>query len=572
MIKTTTYEESRHRAECMRTLRTETEQRHAAWTSVLEPAHGCTFSVYIQNPYTQPDAPEAYAADIRVSRPIRDEHGRHIRLDPLVPGDRTRLVFGDDEIYVANYLDKMPYSWERPYHYPVATEAGRPAEGPPSPRAIAPTRLSKWLTDGCFQCMERERLLTDNGTVLLAARSNPIQAPDFGVAMVYATARRALDIWKIYLDWDSGFEAALAKPFIWHFRDRLPRLEIIPAMDEGGVAPKGLASAGYGFIQLGRGQRDRDAHHSAPLANAANVGEAQALVGRPVVEAPSWSIPYWINPDVLVHELGHQLLYATLGFGPQVGTDVSGPAWRDLWGGRGGDHFRAFHEAFSDIVAVVVSMHHRPFIRRLLEETRGDLFSENAATRVGEISARKTIRNTLNNVRLGDVDRASGTGPNDPPENRYYQLSQVLSGALFDVLAGFSVHYLAEYRHLPADLIAEWERAVDPDGRGDAVSVPEAQLTDEVQAIYGLEGGPDIIESAVVRARDALGRLLGGYLAEQAKGGFDPARFSFAAFKRDLVAIASRQDSAPSDALARPTLDGALKARVVEQCLTWRGI
>jgi hypothetical protein len=217
-------------------------------------------------------------------------------------------------------------------------------------------------------------------------------------------------------------------------------------------------------------------------------------------------------------------------------------------------------------------MHHRPFIRRLLEETRGDLFSENAATRVGEISARKTIRNTLNNVRLGDVDRASGTGPNDPPENRYYQLSQVLSGALFDVLAGFSVHYLAEYRHLPADLIAEWERAVDPDGRGDAVSVPEAQLTDEVQAIYGLEGGPDIIESAVVRARDALGRLLGGYLAEQAKGGFDPARFSFAAFKRDLVAIASRQDSAPSDALARPTLDGALKARVVEQCLTWRGI
>ena len=42
-------------------------------------------------------------------------HGRFVRLEPLVPGDRTRLVFGDDEIYVANYLGKKPYDYERPY-------------------------------------------------------------------------------------------------------------------------------------------------------------------------------------------------------------------------------------------------------------------------------------------------------------------------------------------------------------------------------------------------------------------------------------------------------------------------
>jgi hypothetical protein len=273
-----------------------------------------------------------------------------------------------------------------------------------------------------------------------------------------------------------------------------------------------------------------------------------------------------------VHELGHQILYATLGFGPGVAPVVSGPVWHDLWGGRDGDHFRAFHEAFSDIVAVVVSMHHRPLLKGILADTKGDLFSENAATKVGEISARKAIRNTLNNVRLADADRAAAATANAPPEMRYYQLSQVVSGALFDVLAGFSVHYLAEYEHLPADLVREWEQAFDPKRPDSGAGAPEAQLADEVQAIYALEDGADIVESAVTRARDALGRLLGSYLAEQSKAGFNPASFSFASLKRDLIVVASRQDSEPSDALARPTLTGATKARVVEQCFTWRGI
>jgi hypothetical protein len=273
-----------------------------------------------------------------------------------------------------------------------------------------------------------------------------------------------------------------------------------------------------------------------------------------------------------VHELGHQILYATLGFGPGVAPTISGPVWRDLWGGPDGDYFRAFHEAFSDIVAVVVSMHHRPFLKAILADTKGDLFSENAATKVGEISARKTIRNTLNNVRLAEAERTAAADANARPENRYYTLSQVVSGALFDVLAGFSVHYLAEYQHLPADLVREWEQAFDPKRPGSGAAPPEAQLADEVRAIYALDDGPAIIESAVMRARDALGRLLGSYLAEQSKTSFDPARFRFASLKRDLIAVASRQDSEPSDALSRPTLTRATKARVVEQCFTWRGI
>ena len=553
----------------MQALRTETEARHSAWKQALEPDNGCSFTVYTQNPYSDPEKADVYLTEIKVSRPTRDKRDRCVRVRRLSPGDRKRLMFGDEEIYVANYQDRKPYNYDRPYHYAADPEGL--GERPPSAHRISRTSLSKWRQDGCFHCLEREALLTKSRNPLLAARGHPIQAPDFGVAMVYATARRALDIWKVYLNWDVGFEQAVGKPFPWHFRDHFPRLEIVPAIDDGQPLPKEIASSGFGFVQLGCGQRDNDNHHAAPLANAAD-GSRPPAPGPPQARLESWAIPYWINPDVLVHELGHQILYATLGFGPGVGPTVSGPVWVDLWGGRNGDDFRAFHEAFSDIVAVIVSMHHRRFLKAILAATKGDLFSENAATEVGEISARKTIRSTLNNVRLADADRAAAAAPNAPPEMRYYQLSQVLSGALFDVLAGFSVYYLAEYQHLPADLVREWEQAFDPKRPDGGAGMPEAQLSDEVQAIYALEDGPDIVESAVTRARDALGRLLGSYLAEQSKAGFDPASFRFASLKRELIAVASRQDSERSNALARPTLTGATKARIVEQCFTWREI
>jgi hypothetical protein len=567
MADPATQDQTRRR-EWMQALRTETEARHCAWKQALEPEDGCSFTVYTENPYSNPDNPEAYLAEIKVSRPSWAKDNRCVRVRRLSPGNRKQLVFGDDEMYVANYQDRKPYNYERPYHYPADPDGL--LERPPSTHRISRTSLSKWRQDGCFRCLERGALLTKSRNPLLAARGHPIQAPDFGVAMVYATARRALDIWKVYLNWDVGFEQAVEKPFPWHFRDHFPRLEIVPAIDDGQPLPEEIASSGFGFVQLGCGQRDNDNHHAAPLANAD--GSRPPAPGPPQARLESWAIPYWINPDVLVHELGHQILYATLGFGPGVGPTVSGPVWVDLWGGRNGDDFRAFHEAFSDIVAVIVSMHHRPFLKAILAATKGDLFSENAATEVGEISARKTIRSTLNNVRLAEAERIGAADANAPSENRYYTLSQVVSGALFDVLAGFSVHYLAEYQHLPADLVREWEQAFDPKRPDGGAGVPEAQLSDEVQAIYALEDGPDIVESAVTRARDALGCLLGSYLAEHSKAGFDPATFRFASLKRDLIAVASRQDSAPSDALARPTLTGATKARVVEQCFTWRGI
>lgn len=550
------------RAAWMEALKSETEKRRAAWRSALEPEQGCTFEVYVQNPYVLPSEEEdAYRTQLKVSRPPLDPGGRCVHLGPLVPHDQQRQVFGDDEIYVANYRNKKPYEMDYPYYYPADKPDWLKENRPPSERPIPPLQLGRFAAAGCYHCVERPALWcvpegADGAAPkqpLLGSVPNPVLAPDFGIAMVYATVRRALDIWKVYLDWDNRFAAAVAKTFPWHFQPSRPRLEIVPIIKDG---IRGLASSGFGYIQLGCGETDN--HHTVPL---------EETDAAPQDGAASWPIPYWLNPDVLVHELGHHLLYGTLGFGPGVQVGVQGPDWCKLWEPQeNGDDFRAFHEAFSDIVAIVVAMHHPQFLDRILRETEGDLFSVNALTSVAEISRRKTIRNTMNNKRVGDVQA-------DSQRMRYYQLSQVVAGALFDVLAGFAVRYLAEYEQLPADILSEWERAYDrrleiPVG----APSPEQELVDEIQAIYRAPDGPAVVESAVVRARDALGWLLGSYVAQRADGSFDPASFTLAGFKRDLMDVASRQDSDVSEGLNRPTLTGALKRHVIEQCFRWRGI
>ena len=340
------------------------------------------------------------------------------------------------------------------------------------------------------------------------------------------------------------FEKAVAQQFSWYFRQHRPRLEIVPTMFGSGIA-----TSGFGHVQLGFGE---------PAEQSASLEDTEA---PPVWNTTQCRLVYWINPDVVVHELGHQLLYAYLGFGPGLEAGVQAAPWRELWPPQpNGEAFRAFHEGFSDVVAIIVSMHHRAFLQQLLRETEGDIFSVNALTSVAEVNRQKTLRNALNNKRVEDV------------VGGYYELSQVISGALFDVLAGFTMRYLAEYNQLPADVVAAWEQAFDPTKPvAKGAPSPERSLVDEVKAIYRAPDGPAVMESAVIRARDALGWLLGGYLVrKRAEGGFDPSWFTLAGLKQDLMETAAKQDSATTDALSG--LTGALKREIVDQCLSWRGM
>jgi hypothetical protein len=542
-------------------LREDSRERRASWAAALEPEHGAAFTIFVQNPYSDggADRGEDLRTTIRVSRPIAGDDGRGITLEGLAPSGEISVLLADDEIAVVNYPNKPAYDWSRPYRALPNNLDQRRQLTPGSLRRLDPRLLCACLTNGTYQQIACAPLTPTGRGPSLRSVPRPIQAPPFGVAMAYATTRRALDIWKVYLNWDDRFADAIAKPFPWHFRAVQPRLEIVPFIKEARIGD-GVAASGFGFIELGSGQTAE--HHTVPLQDT----------GQKPGSALEMPVPYWLNPDVLTHELGHHLLYATLGFGPGIGAEQDGPAWTELWRNdtvadprAPGEAFRAFHEGFSDVAAMLVALHHDTFLRSVIAETQGDIFSVNALTSIGEVTCTKTIRNAMNNLRLADV---AVPDPNDPPEFGYYRLSQVISGALFDILAAFGLHYLAVYRVLQPDIVTAWEQnypRYDPAQTGrERLVGAEGRLKKALATVYALPNGPSFIRNATVRARDALGQLLGGYLTLHSNGDFDPSGFSLAQLRDDLVAVARKQSS--------PSLSGLLKADVVRNCFAWRGM
>lgn len=156
------------------------ERRHNEWLDALEPQSGCSSEVYVQNPYTVHDEPEAFLIRIRVSRSPKATDQRHVRISSLLDAKPDgRLVFGDDEIYVANYENKPPYDSARPYYYP----ADRPQPsifGPPAEQPIFLSALAAYQDDGCFHCIPRDPLCSSAATPASSRCSRPEAASAWG--------------------------------------------------------------------------------------------------------------------------------------------------------------------------------------------------------------------------------------------------------------------------------------------------------------------------------------------------------------------------------------------------------
>jgi hypothetical protein len=176
---------------------------------------------------------------------------------------------------------------------------------------------------------------------------------EFSVATMYATVRRALDIWEDYF----------GHPIIWQFISDFQRLEMIPLIEWDN------AQSGYGFLEFGYGR------------------------------APNGTIdhsrPYCENFDVLAHELGHSIIFSKVGV-PASPIDE-------------GIDYGGMHESSGDLVAIIASMHFHSLIDLLLERTRGNLLTINGLDRVGELSDSRQIRIAFNNRRMSDV----GDEPHD---------------------------------------------------------------------------------------------------------------------------------------------------------------
>jgi hypothetical protein len=263
------------------------------------------------------------------------------------------------------------------------------------------------------------------------AISTPLRSTRrFADAHVFGTVRFVLDIWERYF----------GRRIDWQFARDYRQLEIVirPGIDN--------AYAGYGFMEIGAHPRPDGA-----------------------------LLPYALNFDVMAHELGHLILYSTIGV-PSRGAE------------RG--EYYGFQEAGADTTALIAVLHFESLIAHLLEETRGNLYVFNELNRFAELSPHDQIRLASNDVKLSRFS----AGWDDE-----HALSQPLTGALFDVFVDIFQELLVERGLIPREVAEATRRVRD-----------EPERADLVQPIFeaAYEGRYEGFRAALVDARDYAGKAL----------------------------------------------------------------
>jgi hypothetical protein len=251
---------------------------------------------------------------------------------------------------------------------------------------------------------------------------------EFSCATMYATVRRVLDIWEDFF----GRKITLLGP---------GKLELIPLIEWDN------AQSGIGFLEFGFGRQ--------PLGG----------IDR--------NRPYCENFDVLAHELGHNIIFAEIGFPT---SDVS--STNDFWG---------FHESAGDLVAIVSSLHFNSVVDHLLTHTHGNLFTPNELSRVGELSESRQIRIAFNDQRYS------------PLVTEAHDLSVPLTGAIFDILVDVFQRRLVEGGYITQQLATLSNHV--PGGTHDEALVKQQFETAHAANVAGFR-------LCLLEARDYLGRLL----------------------------------------------------------------
>jgi hypothetical protein len=271
-----------------------------------------------------------------------------------------------------------------------------------------------------------------------------VDTPQFLAAHQFGSMRYTLDIWENYL----------GHRIDWWDSDVHPRTELIPLVDWEN------AQSGPGFLETGVWQ-----------------GEDGAVQ------------PYALNFDVLAHETGHQILFSQIGVPAPDGI---------------GAPFLAFHESFSDLVALIAVMHFPSVLVRLLEQTQGNLYVLNLVNRIGETSAHTQIRLASNTTTMEEVadirmaDDGSWIDPTGQGRNQHW-IAAPLTGAIFDILVELYQDALVVQGLIPDEANAQgWTR--------EEVDTVFADLNRIISA--ALDRFEDEFVSVIRDARDTIGRAL----------------------------------------------------------------
>ena len=192
-------------------------------------------------------------------------------------------------------------------------------------------------------------------------------------------------------------------------------------------------------------------------------------------ESPGPLLPYALNFDVMAHELGHLIIYSTIG--------VPSPS------AQRGEYY-GFQELAADTTALIAALHFELLMAHLLEETHGNLYVFNELDRFAELSTHDEIRLASNDIKLSRF----AAGWDDE-----HALSQPLTGAIFDISVDIFQELLVE-RGLIARDVAEATRRVRD----------EPEIATLVQPAFeaAFANDYDGLRAALADARDYVGFTL----------------------------------------------------------------
>ena len=285
----------------------------------------------------------------------------------------------------------------------------------------------------------------------------PEGTPEFAEAHVFGTVRFVLDIWERYF----------GRRIEWHFAPDYRRLEIVvlPALNN--------AYAGYGFMEVG----------------------AQHFPNGTVA-------PFALNFDVMAHELGHLILYSTVGM-PTPVTEQG--------------EYHGFQESGADCTALIASLHFESLLEHLLGQTHGNLYTYNELDRFAELAPGDEIRRASNDAKMSEFV----AGWQDE-----HALSQPLTGAIFDILVDIFQEILVDRGLISRD-IAEATRSV----RGNPGYVAAIQPAYD----FAYADRYEEFRAALLEARDYL-----GFALAEAWKGLSPDYFTYLGVAEALIAAESR--------------------------------
>jgi len=334
-------------------------------------------------------------------------------------------------------------AFRKPSVVTVSSPAGTVDAGPQDKRMYAIEPLGKTLPYGmALSPYGRSFVYLPPWTDGIAAPAEPdrdghfdhLRPGDRGFATAHAfgAVRFVLDVWERYF----------GREIPWHFGADYRRLEI------GILHGFSNAQAGYGFLELGDFKGDDGITH-----------------------------PFALNFDVIAHEVGHLLLYSTIGLPTPRGETPE---------------FYGFHESAADMISLLAVAHFDALIDDLMKQTRGNLYVLNRLNRIGALSRNQQIRLASTRLQMRDI----AGRPVDE-----HLLSQPLTGALWDTWVDLFHEGLLD-RGLIRRSVEELADEVEYHEEFDATIQPE------FDSAYADD--PKGFKRAFMVARDQMGKLLAG--------------------------------------------------------------